>query len=133
MALNVQGVSGPQEIALATESLVSNSDALYIITDNTVADAAAQVVGIANERKIPVFMAEAGQFDQGIIASDSISYHGLGVQAANMVKQILIDGKSPGDIPVEITETTELLVSETVAEKLGIEIPDSILERANIQ
>lgn len=133
MTLNVQGVSGPQEIALATESLVSNSDALYIITDNTVADAAAQVVGIANERKIPVFMAEAGQFDQGIIASDSISYHGLGVQAANMVKQILIDGKNPGNIPVEITETTELLVSQTVAEKLGIEIPDSILERANIQ
>lgn len=133
MSLHVQGISGPQEIALATEDLVSKSDAIYIITDNTVADAAPQVVGIANEQNIPVFMAEAGQFDQGILASDSISYHGLGEQAANMVKQILIDGISPGEIPVEITDKTELLVSQSVADRLGIDIPDSILERASVR
>lgn len=133
MSLHVQGISGPQEIALATEDLVSKSDAIYIITDNTVADAAPQVVGIANEQNIPVFMAEAGQFDQGILASDSISYHGLGEQAANMVKQILIDGINPGEIPVEVTDKTELLVSQSVADRLGIDIPDSILERASVR
>ena len=133
MTLNVQGIAAPGDIALAAEHLVSSSDALYIITDNTVAAATAQVVSIANEVKVPVFMAESGQFDQGILATDSISYHGLGVQASKMVYAILIEGKSPSEIPVEISTSTELLVSEKVAHQLGIEIPDSILERADLR
>ena len=133
MTLNVQGVSSAQEIALASEQVTANSDAIYIITDNMIAKAAPQVVGIANEIKVPVFMAESGQIDQGILASDSISYFGLGTQAARMVKSILVYGINPGDIPVEISQTTSLFVNEKVALELGVEIPDSILERATLK
>lgn len=133
MTLNVQGVSSAQEIAFASEQVTANSDAIYIITDNMIAKAAPQVVGIADEIKVPVFMAESGQIDQGILASDSISYFGLGTQAARMVKSILVDGINPGDIPVEISQTTSLFVNEKVALELGVEIPDSILERATLK
>ena len=129
--LNIQGITSPQEIALATEALAIKSDALYIITDNMVASATSQVVNVANEHSIPVFMAEGGQFEHGILASDSISYEKLGKQAAAMVKKILEDGVAIADIPVEISEDTELLVSDEVAKLLGIEIPVSILERAS--
>lgn len=129
--LNVQGITSPQEIAIATEALAIKSDALYIITDNMVASATSQVVNVANEHNIPVFMAEGGQFEHGILASDSISYEKLGKQAAAMVKKILEEEVAIADIPVEISEDTELLVSDEVAKLLGIEIPESILERAS--
>src|SRR5690625_5000697 len=131
LKLNVQGITSPQEIALATEALAIKSDALYIITDNMVAAATAQVVNVANENNIPVFMAEGGQFEHGILASDSISYENLGRQAAAMVKKILEEEVAIADIPVEISEDTELLVSDEVAKLLGIEIHVSILERAS--
>ncbi len=131
--LVTQGIGGTEDIALATETLVSKVDALYIITDNTVASATSQVVGIANETKTPVFMAEAGQFEHGILASDSISYVKLGEAAAKQVKDILFEDVKPGDIPVVIGGVTELLVSESVAEFLELEIPESVLERATLK
>lgn len=133
LELLTQGVSSSADIALATESLIANVDTLYIITDNTIASATSQVVGIANEANKPVFMAEAGQFEHGILASDSISYLLLGESAAQQTHDILFEGKNPADIAVVIGGKTELLVSESVAKNLGIELPKSVLERATLK
>lgn len=130
LALHVQGVSSAQDIEFATQTLINKVDALYIITDNLIAKATSQVVGIANESKTPVFMAEAGQFEHGILASDSISYIKLGQEAAMMANDILFNDKKAKDISVISGGSTDLLVSESVAKFLGLEIPDSILERA---
>lgn len=133
LELVTQGISGTEDIALATETLLTKVDSLYIITDNTVASATSQVVGIANEHNKPVFMAEAGQFEHGILASDSISYVKLGEAAANQAHDILWNNKKPADIAVVIGGKTELLVSESVAELLEIEIPQSVIERATLK
>ncbi len=133
LELVTQGVSGSEDIATALESILPKVDTIYIISDNTIAAATSQVVGIANEANIPVFMAEAGQFEHGILASDSISYVNLGKAAAGQVHKILFEGVSPGDIEVVVGGETELLVSEPVAKLLGIEIPQSVLERATIK
>lgn len=133
LELVTQGVSGSEDIAPALESILPKVDTLYIISDNTIASATSQVVGMANEVKIPVFMAEAGQFEHGILASDSISYVNLGRAAAGQVHEILFEDKSPSEIPVVVGGETELLVSESVAAFLEIEIPASILERATIK
>lgn len=130
LKLKKQGLSSANEIALASEQMNHEVDAFYIITDNMIAKAAAQVVSIAIKEKRPVFMAEAGQFEVGILASDSISYNLLGKQAANMAEKILIQQIAPADIPVEISTSTELFVSKQVAELLGLEIPAIIAKRA---
>lgn len=133
LSLELQGVSSHDEISLATQSLLNRADVLYLITDNMVAKATAQIINLANDAKTPVFGAEDGQFDLGMLASDSISYFELGVQAGSVVKSILIDGKKPAEIAVETATKTNLLVSESVAKALGIEIPAAILERANLK
>ena len=133
LTLLTQGVSSAQEIEFATQSLASKVDAFYIITDNLIAKATSQVVGVANENKIPVFMAEAGQFEYGILASDSISYLKLGQEAASMAHEILFNNVNPAEIPVVSGGATDLLVSQTVAEFLGLEIPESVLERAIVK
>lgn len=130
LKLHTQGISSAQEIEFATQTLIQKVDALYIITDNLIAKATSQVVGIANESKKPVFMAEAGQFEHGILASDSISYVKLGHLAAEMAEDVLLNHKDIGSIDVITGGSTDLLVNESVAKFLGLEIPDSILERA---
>lgn len=133
LELVLQGISSHDEIALATQSILSKSDVLYLITDNMVAKASAQIINLANDSKKAVFGAEDGQFDLGMLASESISYFELGVQAGGVVKSILIDGKKPGEIAVETATKTDLLVSESVAKALGITIPAAVLERANLK
>ena len=125
-----QGVSNTSEIEIATSQLVEKVDAIYNITDNMIVNATAQVVSIANEARIPVFAAEAGQMDQGILASDSIDYNNLGQLAAEITQSILVDGKNPSEIKVKTVSETVLYLNEDVAKLLGISISEEILSRA---
>lgn len=124
-----QGVSNTSEIDIATSQLVEKVDAIYNITDNMIVNATAQVVSIANDAKVPVFAAEAGQIDQGILAADSIDYKNLGQLAAGITRSILVDGKSPSEIEVKTVNETVLYLNEDVAKLLGITISDEILSR----
>lgn len=129
----VQGISKPNELAMAATQITKSVDAIYIIPDNTIASQAGLVVNQASEQNIPVFMAESGQFDQGILATDSISYKSLGIQSGIMIKEILIDKKAIKDIPVQTAKDTQLIISQTMADSLGIVIPEALKERAEIR
>ena len=108
----------------------SSHDAIYNITDNMVVTATAQVSSIAAKVKVPVFAAEVGQLESGILATDSIDYYNLGVLGGETVVEILVGGKKPKDIPVKTVTETILYINEDVAESLGIELVQSVVERA---
>lgn len=130
MKVNEKGVSQANEIAIAAQQLVQETDVIYIVNDNMIASATGLVVDTANSVNKPVFMAEVGQFDQGVLASESVSYKYLGEKAGAMAYEILVNNVTIASLPVYVSEKTELYVSEAVASKLGIQIPDSIGERA---
>lgn len=124
-----QGVSNTTEIETAASQLVTQVDAIYNITDNMIVNATAQVVSLANEAKVPVFAAEAGQIDQGILAADSIDYKNLGHLAGEITLSILEDETMPKDIPVKTVNETVLFLNKDVAESLGISLSKDILDR----
>lgn len=124
-----QGISNASEIEIAASQLVDKVDAIYNITDNMIVKATAQVVSIANDAKVPVFAAENGQMDQGILAADSIDYKNLGHLAGEIAQSILVDKKAPSDIPVQTVSETVLFLNEDVAKSLGITLSDNILTR----
>lgn len=128
-----KGVNEHADIPFAATQLASEVDAFYIITDNLIATAAGLVVSTAAENNVPVFMAEDGKFDEGILAADSISYLKMGKQAGVMISNILSGDKKVSEMPFEISSETTLIVSQSMADKLGITIPQSILERAEIR
>ena len=128
-----KGVNEHADIPFAASQLSSEVDAFYIITDNLIATAAGLVVSTAVEDGVPVFMAEDGKFDEGILAADSISYGNMGKQAGQMISDILTGAKKVIDMPFEISDETNLIVSQGMADKLGITIPQSILERAEVR
>ncbi|AMC94285.1 hypothetical protein AOC36_09960 [Erysipelothrix larvae] len=135
IGLNVieSGISQASDLQLASGTLAEKVDAMYVITDNMVVSGISTLIDQTNKANVPVFAAEAGQFDKGLLASDSISYNDLGHVAGKMVKEILIDGKKPESLAVQGANETELLVSESVAKQLGIEIPNTVLERATLK
>lgn len=128
-----KGVNEHGDIPFAASQLANEVDAFYIITDNLIATAAGLVVSTAAQRNVPVFMAEDGKFDEGILAADSISYIKMGNQAGVMISNILTGAKKVSEMPFEISTETSLIVSQSMADKLGITIPQSILERAEVR
>lgn len=124
-----QGVSNADQIEAAAIQVASKVDAIYNITDNMIVNATAQVVGVANDANIPVFAAEAGQLDQGIIATDSIDYNNLGHLAGVVVHDILVNGTAVQDVAVKTVAETVLYLNKDVAEKLNITLSDDILNR----
>lgn len=126
-----KGVSNEAELQLAAEQLVREVDAIYNITDNMIVAATSMIVSAANKVKIPVFASEDGQLEQGILAAESLSYYQLGQEGAKIIIDILVNGKAPQEIPVYITDQTELFINLEQADNLGITLPESILNRGN--
>lgn len=125
----ILGVSSSNEIAAAASQLASEVDAMYNITDNMIVEATALIVDKANENKIPVFAAEDGQLDQGLLAVDGLSYFKLGVQAGALVQDILFNNAAPASLAIKTVQDTELKVQLDIAENLNITIPASVLSR----
>lgn len=125
-----KGISQDSEIATAAQQLASEVDAIYNITDNKIVSATPTIVNQANNANIPVFAAEDGQMSQGLLASDSLSYEGMGNEAGQMIVKILKDGVNVSDLPVITQGATTLYINESVAQSLNITLPQSVLDRA---
>ncbi len=117
-------VSSTNEIQTVVESMVGKVDAIYTPTDNTIANGMATVAMIANDNGLPTICGESGMVDAGGLATYGIDYYQLGYMAGEMAVDILVNGKSPADIPIGYlsADKCELAVNEETAAKLGIDV-----------
>lgn len=118
-------VSTSAEVKQASESLVGKIDAFYIITDNTVVSTLESVIAVANERDIPMVAAEFDSVNRGAFAAYGFDYYDIGYEAGVMAAHILLQGKSPADIPVQVPQNLKLVINKAAAGEQGIELnPD---------
>ncbi|WP_391087711.1 ABC transporter substrate binding protein [Vibrio sp. NH-UV-68] len=117
------------DVQSATQAIVAKSDVIYAPTDNTVASAIEGMIVAANQAKTPVFGGATSYVEKGAIASVGFDYYQVGVQTADYVAAI-IEGAEPGSLDVKVAKGSDLVVSSSVAMKLGITIPQSVLDRA---
>lgn len=111
------------DIANATTQACSEVDAIYIPTDNTIANAASAVDQIAAPAGIPVIAGEEGICKGCGVATLSISYYDIGVKAGEMAVEILQNGADPATMEIEYaTDLTKKYVPERAA-ALGITVP----------
>lgn len=68
--------------------------------------------------------------ENGGLASYGPDFYESGRMAARIVDKI-IKGSSPREIPVEVNNKIEFVVSLKVANALGLRIPPEVLYRAN--
>ena len=128
--IEVAGVTSTSEIPLATADLLEKVDCLTNLTDNTVVSFLPAILEQANEKNIPVFGSEIEQVRIGCLAAEGLDYISLGKDTGRMAAKILKGEASAEDMPFELLTESNLYINEAVAENLGIEIPDTMTERA---
>jgi len=122
-------VSNSSEVQQATQSL-GDVDAIYVPTDNTVVSGIAALIQVAEQQQIPVISGDSGPVESGAVATIGIDYTKLGYQTGEMAAKILLDGADPATMPVETSNDVELIINPAGAERMGVELPDSVTERA---
>ena len=96
------------------------SDAIYVPTDNTVADNAAVVDGVCRPAKIPVFAGEEGICAGCGVATLSISYYELGVTTGKMAAKILKGEATAAEMAIEYAPNVTPKYNAAICEELGI-------------
>jgi len=107
-------------------------DAFVLAPDNTVYSALEAVVKAADQFRIPVFLSEIARLQGGIVGGVGFDYHSSGMQAAHLAHRILGEGESPKDIPFQQYTGLQWGVSLDKAAELGLEIPTSVMARADL-
>lgn len=124
------GITNTSEIQLAASDLLGKVDCLTNLTDNTVVSALPTVLGLANEKGIPVFGSEIEQVRIGCLAAEGIEYTQLGKDTGKMAAKVLKGEAKASEMNYELITESSLYVNEKVAENLGITVPDTMKERA---
>jgi putative tryptophan/tyrosine transport system substrate-binding protein len=130
LTIHEAAISSATEVKQAAESMIGKVDSFYVPTDNMVVASIAAVIGVAEEQKIPVIAGEENSVKSGAIATYGIDYTKLGEQTADMATKILKGEAKPGDMPVEVQAEMKLVINKKAAEKMGVTIPQSMLDRA---
>ena len=112
------------DVTAVTQTAVSDSDVLYIPTDNTAASNTEAINNITEPAGIPVFTGEEGICKGCGIATLSISYYDIGYRAGELAYKILKEGGRPENMPIEYsTELTKKYVAKRT-EALNITVHD---------
>lgn len=102
---------------------VAENDAIYVPTDNTVAENTSIIDSVARPAKKPVFAGEEGIARGCGIATLTISYYDIGYKAGEMAVQILTEGLNPADMEIAYAPQFTKKYNATISAELGIEVP----------
>ncbi len=107
------------ELQAIVTSMAGECKAVYIPSDNTVAQNDSIVGTICTEKNIPVFTSYGGAV---CYASLAIDYYQLGAETGKMAAKVLLGEAKPADMPVA-TLTPTVVFNEALCGVLGIDVP----------
>jgi putative tryptophan/tyrosine transport system substrate-binding protein len=119
-----------QDIAPAFEALKQRPDALYVCTDALVNTNRIRINTLALGARLPTMYGSRDYVEAAGLMSFGPNYPDLFRRSADYVDKIL-HGAKPGDIPVEQPTKFDLVVNLTTAKALGLDIPPTLLTRAD--
>ncbi|MBQ4153849.1 MAG: ABC transporter substrate-binding protein [Clostridia bacterium] len=112
--------SDTTELQGIVTNAANESKAIYVPSDNTVADNDSVVGTICNDKKVPVYTSYGGAV---CYASLAIDYYELGKETGKMAAEILLGKKTPADIEIK-TLTPSVSYNEDLCAQLGITVPE---------
>lgn len=118
------GVNSQADVAAATQNAVLNAQAILVPTDNTIAAAFPIVKQIADKAKIPLITTWTGEKDAPLMQF-GVDYMQSGVQAAELLKNILKNGVSPMETEV-ISPSSKIFINSYELKRLNIVLPNSL-------
>ncbi|MBO5656951.1 MAG: ABC transporter substrate-binding protein [Agathobacter sp.] len=109
------------ELQALCNAIVAECKALYIPSDNTVAQNDSVVGTICSENNIPVYTSYGGTI---CYASLAIDYYQLGWETGKMAAEVLLNGKNPADLQIKTLVPT-VSYNEELCGQLGITVPEA--------
>jgi ABC-type uncharacterized transport system substrate-binding protein len=119
-----------EDIAPGFDALKGRAEALYVCTDPLVVTNRARIHTLAMGARLPTIYNSREYVEAGGLLSYGPNWPHMWNRAAGMVDKIL-RGAKPGDIPVEQPTKFDLVINLTTAKVLGLEIPPTLLARAD--
>jgi putative tryptophan/tyrosine transport system substrate-binding protein len=119
-----------EDIAPAFEALKGNAQALYIPPDPLVFSNRTAINALALGQRLPTMYAYRDYVQAAGLVSYGPNLQDLFRRAADFVDKILRGAKA-ADIPVEQPTKFDLVINLTTAKALGLEIPPTLLARAD--
>lgn len=112
------------DLSSVATTAASESDVIYVPTDNTAASNAEIINNICLPEKVPVIAGEEGICSGCGVATLSISYYDLGVATGKMAVKILKGEADIKEMPIEYAPTFTKKYNAEICEELEIEVPD---------
>ena len=112
------------EIQSVVTSAISEVDAIYVPTDNTMASNTEIIKNVCVPAGIPVIAGEQGICTGCGSATLSISYYDIGYRAGEMAYDVLANGADISTMPIETAPNVTKMYNAAICEELGITVPD---------
>ncbi len=119
-----------QDIAPAFGARQDRTEALYVVVDGLISTNRMRIITHALSARLPTIFNNREHAEGGALISYGPNFHDLFRRAAEIVSKIL-RGAKPADIPVEQPTKFDLVINMTTAKALGLEMPTSLLVRAD--
>jgi putative ABC transport system substrate-binding protein len=118
------------DIPPAFEALKSRAEAIYVFPNPVLFVNRIRINTLAVGARLPTMHNVRESVEAGGLMSYGPSWPHMWSRAADLVDKIL-RGAKPGDIPVEQPTKFDLVINLTTAQALGLDVPPSLLARAD--
>ena len=125
-------ITSVNDIQQAAQSLVGEVDAIWLPTDNNVASAMPQVVGVTDEAGLVTLGGEESQVTAGATLTYGINFYQIGYDAGLMAAKILDGDAEPATMPIQGPSDLKLVINTEAVEIIGVDIPDELMEQAEL-
>ena len=126
----VKGISSTNDIQDTAKSLMSQTEVIFIPTDNTIVSAINTLVDLSKETKIPVVGGDAGSVEKGVLFTYGTNYEALGRQTGKLAGRV-IRGEKIKDVDAEYPKTLNVVINHDMAKELGIDMSSISDEESN--
>jgi putative tryptophan/tyrosine transport system substrate-binding protein len=82
---------------------------------------------VAVDKKLALYVGNAGSVEKGALAAVSIGYFELGVETGKLVARLLTGERG---IPTFVVRSSAIYVNTEAAKLMNVTIPSSVLDRA---
>ncbi|MGN0346652.1 MAG: ABC transporter substrate-binding protein [Lachnospiraceae bacterium] len=115
--------SDTNDLQSVVTTAASESDVIYVPTDNTVASNTGIIDNVCRPAGVPVIAGEEGICANCGVATLSISYYDLGYATGKMAVRVL-QGEDISTMPIEYAPQFTKEYNATICEELGITVPE---------
>jgi len=120
----------PEDIAPAFEAFKGRVHAIYVMIDGLFGINRVRINTLALGARLPTMYGHRESVGSGGLMSYGPNFPDLWRRTADLVDKIL-RGAKPADLPVEQPTKFDLVINLTTAKVLGLEVPPSLLARAD--